>query len=186
MGSAVSAATIALEPRRSVRCAANKSLIAANTATAIPSSLRLPLSAAAAALARPGHLPPAVSARAISGRQLSLARSSSASGYASQKDADLWKAGATDDIAWESHQIAREQIYGALKIPIESCLADNNSCANSCAEAPAGPVHLDSAYMSKAATIAGQQLAKAGFRLASLLNSMWPNASPISSCAGLH
>jgi hypothetical protein len=102
--------------------------------------------------------------------------------YASRKNADLWKAGGTGDIAWESHQIAREQIYGALKIPIEACLADNNSCA----QAPAGSIRLDSAYMSKAATIAGQQLAKAGFRLASLLNSIWPNASPISSCAGLH
>jgi S1/P1 Nuclease len=102
--------------------------------------------------------------------------------YASQKSADAWKPGAANDIAWESHQIARNQIYGTLGIPVEPCQADNNTCTN----APAGPVHLDSAYLDKAATIAGEQLAKAGFRLASLLNSIWPNASPISNCAGLH
>jgi S1/P1 Nuclease len=102
--------------------------------------------------------------------------------YASQKDVDTWKPGATNDIAWESHQIARDQVYGALGIPVEPCQADNNSCTH----APAGPVHLDNAYLTKAATIAGQQLAKAGFRLASLLNGIWPNASPISNCAGLH
>jgi len=49
---------------------------------------------------------------------------------------------------------------------------------NSCAHAPGRSVELDDAYMSKAATIAGQPLAKAGFRLASLLNSIWPSGAP--------
>jgi S1/P1 Nuclease len=101
--------------------------------------------------------------------------------YASQKDADSWKPGGTEDIAWESHEVARSQIYGALGIPVEPCQADNNSCTN----APKGSVDLDSAYMSKASTIAGEQLAKAGFRLASLLNGLWPSGSPITNCAGL-
>jgi len=88
--------------------------------------------------------------------------------YASQKDADSWRPGGTDDIAWESNQLARAQIYQALRIPVEPC----EPSVNSCAHAPGGPVELDDAYMSKAATIAGQQLVKAEFRLASLLNSI--------------
>ena len=99
--------------------------------------------------------------------------------YASQKDADSWKPGDTDDIAWESNQLARAQIYQALRIPVEPCEPGVNSCVH----APGGPVKLDDAYMSTAATIAGQQLAKAGFRLASLLNSIWPNGALTQNCA---
>jgi hypothetical protein len=98
--------------------------------------------------------------------------------YAGQKDADSWKPGGTDDIAWESNQLARAQIYQALRIPVEPCEPGVNSCAH----APGGPVELDDAYMSKAATIGGQQLAKAGFRLASLLNSIWPSGAPPRNC----
>jgi hypothetical protein len=95
--------------------------------------------------------------------------------YASQKNADSWKLGQTGDIAWESNQVARTQIYQALRIPVEPCEPDNNICVN----APGGPLDLDGDYMNKAATIAGEQLAKAGFRLASLLNDIWPSgASP--------
>src|SRR5207253_10242695 len=39
--------------------------------------------------------------------------------YARQKDADSWKPGGTDDIAWKSNQLARAQIYQALRIPVE-------------------------------------------------------------------
>jgi hypothetical protein len=39
--------------------------------------------------------------------------------YVSQKDADAWKPGGTNDIAWESNQLARTQIYQALRIPVE-------------------------------------------------------------------
>jgi len=98
--------------------------------------------------------------------------------YAAEKAADAWKPGETDDIAWESNQVARTQIYAALGIPVEPCAPENNSCDN----APKGPVTLDSSYMNKAATIAGQQLAKAGFRLASLLNGIWSSASPTAAC----
>jgi S1/P1 Nuclease len=76
--------------------------------------------------------------------------------YASQKDADSWKPGGTDDIAWESNQIARSEVYKALGIPIEPCQPD----ANSCAYAPEGPFDLDSTYMNKAAKIAGSNLPK--------------------------
>jgi hypothetical protein len=99
--------------------------------------------------------------------------------YAATRSVDSWKPGEANDIAWESTQIARSEIYRALGIPIEPCQQDVNSCAH----APAGVVDLDEAYMRKAATIAGQQLAKAGFRLASLLNCIWPSGSPAPSGA---
>jgi hypothetical protein len=99
--------------------------------------------------------------------------------YADQKDADSWKPGETNDIAWESSQLARSEIYKALRIPVKPCQQDVDSCAH----APEGLVELDNAYMGKAATVAGQQLAKAGFRLASLLNGLWPRGSLAPNCA---
>ena len=87
--------------------------------------------------------------------------------YAAEKDVDSWIA--ADDIAWESNQVARSDIYGALQIPIEPCQPTANVCVN-----PAGhPVELDSTYLDHADAVAGHQLAKAGFRLASLLNEIW-------------
>ena len=49
--------------------------------------------------------------------------------YANQKDADSWKPGGADDIAWESNQLARSGIYQALNIPVESCQPYIDSCA---------------------------------------------------------
>jgi len=87
--------------------------------------------------------------------------------YAAEKEADSWIA--ADDIAWESNQLARSDIYDALKIPVEPCQPTANLCVN-----PVGhPVELDSAYLDHADAVAGHQLAKAGFRLASLLNEIW-------------
>jgi S1/P1 Nuclease/Metal binding domain of Ada len=87
--------------------------------------------------------------------------------YAAEKDADSWIA--ADDIAWESNQVARTDIYGALQIPIEPCQPTADLCIN-----PSGhPVELDSPYLDHADAVAGHQLAKAGFRLASLLNQIW-------------
>jgi len=73
--------------------------------------------------------------------------------------------------------LARAQIYQALRIPVEPCEPEVNSCVH----APGGPVTLDDAYMNKAATIAGEQLAKAGFRLASLLNGIWSSGGTVGS-----
>jgi hypothetical protein len=109
--------------------------------------------------------------------------------YADDKPADSWIA--ADDIAWESNQLARSDIYGALRIPAEPCQPTANLCLNPLGRA----VELDSSYLDHADVIAGHQLAKAGFRLASLLNEFWtepvaandtgraasPVAAPISS-----
>jgi nuclease S1 len=98
--------------------------------------------------------------------------------YSAEKDADSWIA--ADDIAWESNQIARSDIYVALQIPIEPCQPTVNACLN-----PVGhPVELDSSYLDHADTIAGHQLAKAGFRLASLLNVIW--TQPVASNDATH
>jgi len=87
--------------------------------------------------------------------------------YASEKALDAWSPGNTDDIAWESNQIARSDIYAALKIPVQPCDPPAAMCSNE------PEVSLSSAYMDHADVIAGHQLAKAGFRLASLLNGIW-------------
>jgi len=87
--------------------------------------------------------------------------------YAAEREADSWIP--TDGIAWESNQVARSDIYAALQIPIEPCQPTANVCRN-----PLGrPVELDSSYLDHADAVAGHQLAKAGFRLASLLNGIW-------------
>jgi nuclease S1 len=89
--------------------------------------------------------------------------------YATERSTDSWIP--ADDIAWESNQLARSDIYGALGIPVEPCEPTVNVCIN-----PAGrPVELDLSYLDRADAIAGHQLAKAGFRLASLLNEIWPH-----------
>lgn len=100
--------------------------------------------------------------------------------YANEKDREVWKAGAADQIAWESNRIARTDIYDALHIPVEACEPEVISCAN----APAGVIHLDSSYMDRESVVAGHQLAKAGFRLAGLLNTMW--VSPVSAAEAAH
>lgn len=87
--------------------------------------------------------------------------------YAAEREADSWLA--ADAIAWESNQVARSDIYAALQIPIEPCQPTANVCRN-----PLGrPVELDSSYLDHADAVAGHQFAKAGFRLASLLNGIW-------------
>jgi hypothetical protein len=95
--------------------------------------------------------------------------------YGGEKALDTWNPGQTDDIAWESHQIAHLEIYAPLHIPVEPC-ASHALCDIK------PEVELTPAYMDKSEVIAGHQLAKAGFRLASLLNQTWPQ--PVSSNGG--
>ena len=87
--------------------------------------------------------------------------------YANEKALDAWIPGHTDDIAWESNQLARSEIYAPLKILVEPC----DPPAALCRDEPEVP--LSSAYMDHADEVAGHQLAKAGLRLASLLNEIW-------------
>jgi hypothetical protein len=87
--------------------------------------------------------------------------------YGSEKVLDEWIPGHTDDIAWESNQVARSDIYAALEIPVEPCDPPAALCSNE------PEVSLSPAYMDHADAVAGHQLAKAGLRLASLLNQIW-------------
>jgi S1/P1 Nuclease/Metal binding domain of Ada len=87
--------------------------------------------------------------------------------YANEKALDAWIPGHTGDIAWESNQLARTEIYAPLKIPVEPC----DPPAALCRDEP--EVRLSSGYMDHADEVAGHQLAKAGFRLASFLNEIW-------------
>jgi hypothetical protein len=87
--------------------------------------------------------------------------------YAGEKALDAWIPEHTEDVAWESNQIARSDIYATLQIPVQPCEPPAAVCSNE------PEVHLTSAYMDRVDVIAGHQLAKAGFRLASLLNGIW-------------
>jgi hypothetical protein len=81
-----------------------------------------------------------------------------------------WKPGESEQIAWESHQLAEVEVYRALGIPERPC------SLNSCASTTSTPVTMSPAYMEHEGQVTGRQLAKAGYRLAALLNQTW--ASP--------
>ena len=100
--------------------------------------------------------------------------------YASERPMDVWFRGRTDDIAWESNQIARSDIYTALRIPIEPCEPPTGRCGNE------PDVDLSPAYLDQAGIIAGHQLAKAGFRLASLLNQIWTRPTIVGGNGATH
>jgi len=83
-----------------------------------------------------------------------------------------------DDWAWESHQAAKSVVYGDLPekiavespVPVESC-ADDHHIAKRLFQ-----LHekIDERYLRDASPVIRRQLAKAGTRLAMLLNQIWP------------
>ena len=83
-----------------------------------------------------------------------------------------------DDWVWESHRLAKAVVYGDLpeKIaveapqPVESC-ADDSHIAKRLYQ-----LHekIDDRYLGEAAPVIRRQLARAGTRLAMLLNQIWP------------
>ncbi len=82
-----------------------------------------------------------------------------------------------DDWAWESHEKAEQTTYGRLPqkikvespVPINTCLDDNNISARMLA------LHedLEQPYQDAAAPVVRERLAKAGVRLAMILNQIW-------------
>ena len=62
--------------------------------------------------------------------------------------------------------------FSFFKLPVQPCGSYNALCRN------VPRVDLDDAYLNRAEAIAGHQLAKAGFRLANLLNRIW--TAPVS------
>ncbi len=70
----------------------------------------------------------------------------------------------SQQMAWETHELGKSEVYEALKIPEKPC------APSACQAAPGGPVVMNQAYMEREGRVAGKQLAKAGYRLAALLN----------------
>ena len=87
-----------------------------------------------------------------------------------QANIDAW--------AWESYKLAAKNAYGKLpvRIPVEtpqavkSCADDDHVAARNLKLIE----HLEEPYQDMAAPIVRQQIAKAGARLALLLNQLWP------------
>lgn len=80
--------------------------------------------------------------------------------------------------AWETHQAAETTVYGRLPVkitiepprPVASCADDSHISARMLRLNE----RLGNDYQNAAAPAAQEQLAKAGIRLAALLNSLWP------------
>jgi hypothetical protein len=91
-----------------------------------------------------------------------------------------WKTGSADvdRWAWESYQLAERKVYGKLpvRIPhespqsVKSCAADNHVSARMLKLNE----RLEQPYQDLAAPVVKEQIAKAGARLALLLNELWP------------
>jgi len=79
-----------------------------------------------------------------------------------------------EEMAWESHELARSAVYGALGIREKPC------APKACEPAAGGPVVMSPAYMKTAAQVAGRQIAKAGYRLGALLNQLWTEPKNLS------
>lgn len=91
-----------------------------------------------------------------------------------------WKKGNADlnQWVWESYQLAQKKAYGKLpvRIPVESsqvvksCADDNHVSARMLKLNE----RLEQPYQDAAVPVVQQQIAKAGARLALLLNQLWP------------
>jgi hypothetical protein len=91
-----------------------------------------------------------------------------------------WTKGSGDvnEWAWESYQLAEQKVYGKLpvRIPIESpqtvksCADDNHVSARMLKLKE----RLEQPYQDVAARVVQEQIAKAGARLALVLNQLWP------------
>ena len=86
--------------------------------------------------------------------------------YPDTSDLATWKPGESEQVAWESRQLAETDVYRALGIPERPCTMD------SCDPATRTPVTLSPAYIGRERQVAGRQLAKAGYRLGALLNEI--------------
>ena len=86
--------------------------------------------------------------------------------YPAAGDIVTWKPGESEQIAWESHQLAETDVYRDLGIREKPCEL------HSCDPNTKTTITPSSAYMGREAQVAGRQLAKAGHRLAGLLNQI--------------
>lgn len=98
--------------------------------------------------------------------------------YARALDAEFRQAEPKIDVlawTWESHRLAAEIAYGDLKpeIPVASQAsgtADQDACNAERASVAALHISIDNDYVSRVLPVIRDQIAKAGYRLAALLN----------------
>lgn len=90
-----------------------------------------------------------------------------------------WRAGGADfdAWAWEGHQLAEDMVYGKLPktIPIETAVAINDCSGDTNIGNRMFELHedLEQPYQDSSAPVVRAQIAKAGTRLAALLNGIW-------------
>jgi hypothetical protein len=84
-------------------------------------------------------------------------------------DRKEFSAGSAEDWTWESHEVARKMIYSRLHIPTEPILFPKG-CSDAPAEITGFKAPVDALYVDDVKPVVRDQLAKAGLRLARLLN----------------
>ena len=77
--------------------------------------------------------------------------------------------GSVGDWTWESHELAHKLVYQKLHIPIEPVVFPNG-CAEAPSEITSFKSQIDSLYVDDMKPVVRDQLAKAGLRLARVLN----------------
>lgn len=83
-----------------------------------------------------------------------------------------WAAGNQDDWVWESHELAKQDVYWKLHVPLEPVIFPPK-----CAEAPLAITdfhpQIDGLYLNSMKPVIREQLEKGGLRLAALLNQLF-------------
>lgn len=80
-----------------------------------------------------------------------------------------WSSGTAEDWAWESHELARKNVYAKLHIPVEPVMFPK-ACTDAPAEIQSFRPKIDGLYINSMKPVVRDQLAKAGLRLARILN----------------
>jgi hypothetical protein len=80
-----------------------------------------------------------------------------------------WAKGDPDKWTWEAHTLAKEDIYGRLHIPLQPVVFPK-TCRTAPGEIANFRPYIDSLYINDMKPVVRDQLAKAGLRLARMLN----------------
>jgi hypothetical protein len=80
-----------------------------------------------------------------------------------------FSSGSVEDWTWESHELARKMVYAKLQIPTQA-IRFPNGCTEAPPEITGFKPQIDSLYIDDMKPIVRDQLAKAGLRLARVLN----------------
>lgn len=80
-----------------------------------------------------------------------------------------WSKGDAEKWTWESHELARQDIYGRLHIPVQPVVFPK-SCRTAPGEIANFRPYIDTLYVNDMKPVVRDQLVKAGLRLARVLN----------------